>query len=92
MYYERLFGYFLLFINISGFITVGVDKFKSQRRLWRIPERVLFWFAIVGGSIGVYIGLLLFRHKTRRWYFMLFIPLIIIIQLFIGYMFVYNNL
>lgn len=86
MYNGRLFWYLLFAINLAGFITVGVDKYKSQKKLWRIPERVLFWFAIIGGSIGVYTGLLLFRHKTRRWYFMIGIPLIIVIQLGIAYM------
>ena len=81
----RLASYFFLLINLAGFITVGIDKFKSKRRLWRIPERLLFWFAIIGGSIGVYAGLLTFRHKTRHWYFMYGIPLIILIQLGVVY-------
>jgi len=82
----RLFGYFLLFINLAGFATVGIDKYKSRKRLWRIPERVMFWFAIIGGSIGVYAGLLTFRHKTRHWYFMYGIPFIFFVQLAIAYM------
>lgn len=86
MFGGRLLGYFLFAINFAGFVTVGVDKYKSRKRLWRIPERVLFWFAIIGGSIGVYIGLLMFKHKTRRWYFMIGIPLIIAIQIGIAYM------
>lgn len=82
----RLFEYFILLINLAGFITVGIDKYKSKRKLWRIPERVLFWFAIIGGSIGVYSGLLTFKHKTRHWYFMVGIPLIFAIQLGIVYL------
>lgn len=84
--YSRLLEYFLIFINFAGFVTVGIDKYKSIRRLWRIPERLLFWFAIIGGSVGVYAGVLTFRHKTKHWYFMYGIPFIFFIQILIVYM------
>jgi uncharacterized membrane protein YsdA (DUF1294 family) len=71
----------LLILNVSGFILVALDKYKAKNRLWRIPERTFFLLSILGGSIGVYAGLLVFNHKTRRWYFMSIIPLIITAQL-----------
>jgi uncharacterized membrane protein YsdA (DUF1294 family) len=71
----------LLVLNIFGFILVSLDKYKAKNRLWRIPERTFFLLSILGGSLGVYIGLFFFNHKTRRWYFMTLIPLIILAQL-----------
>lgn len=78
-------GYILLFVNLIGFAVVGVDKYKAGRKLWRIPERTFFWFAIIGGCPGIYAGLLLFRHKTRHWYFMYGIPFIFTLQLILVY-------
>ncbi|EGD46481.1 protein of unknown function DUF1294 [Ruminiclostridium papyrosolvens DSM 2782] len=70
----------VIILNIIGFGLVSLDKYKAKNRLWRIPERSFFLLSILGGSIGVYIGLLTFKHKTRRWYFMTIIPLIIVAQ------------
>ncbi len=79
--------FLLLILNIFGFILVSLDKFKAKNRLWRIPERSFFILSILGGSVGVYIGLFLFNHKTRHWYFMTIIPLIILAQIvFIYYL------
>ncbi len=77
----------LLILNIFGFILVSLDKYKAKNRLWRIPERSFFILSILGGGIGIYIGLFLFSHKTRHWYFMVIIPLIILAQIvFIYYL------
>lgn len=77
----------LLILNIFGFILVSLDKYKAKNKLWRIPERSFFILSILGGSIGVYVGLFLFKHKTRHWYFMVIIPLIILAQIvFIYYL------
>jgi len=71
---------FFVIINIIGFISCGVDKYKAKRGLWRIPERIFFWLAFMGGAPGVYFGLLLFHHKTRHKKFMVGIPMIFIFQ------------
>ncbi len=77
----------LFILNILGLILVSLDKYKAKNRLWRIPERSFFILSILGGGIGVYIGLFLFNHKTRHWYFMVVIPLIILAQIvFIYYL------
>jgi len=60
---------------------MGIDKLKSKKRTWRIPEANLFLIAIIGGSIGSILGMYLFRHKTRHWYFVYGMPLILIIQI-----------
>lgn len=71
----------LILINVIGFMIVGIDKHKARRRLWRIPEKVFFILSILGCCPGVYLGLLLFRHKTRHWYFMWGIPAIFAVQI-----------
>lgn len=71
--------YFLI-INISGFASMGIDKYKAKKHLWRTPEKVLFIIAILGGSIGSSFGMYTFRHKTKHKSFVIGIPSIIIIQ------------
>jgi uncharacterized membrane protein YsdA (DUF1294 family) len=73
-------GYFIV-INIIGFASMGIDKRKAQRSAYRIPEATLFTIAIMGGSIGSIIGMYLFRHKTKHWYFVFGMPIILILQL-----------
>lgn len=73
-------GYILL-MNIIGFIIMGVDKRKAVKNAWRIPERVLFTVAFTGGGVGCYLGMQLFRHKTKHWKFQVFVPLAAIIYI-----------
>ena len=80
MYFEQIaIGIFAL-INIAAFIMMGNDKRKSMQsgNPERTPEGILFFAAGAGGSVGIYLGMLIFRHKTKRWYFQLGIPLLII--------------
>ena len=60
---------YVLIINIVGFALMGIDKRKAIRRAFRIPEATLFTVAVIGGSLGSIIGMHLFHHKTRHWYF-----------------------
>ncbi|MDR2888740.1 MAG: DUF1294 domain-containing protein [Lachnospiraceae bacterium] len=80
---------YLLFANISGFILMGVDKYKAKKKTFRIPEATLFTVALFGGSVGTWLGMYLFRHKTRHWYFVYGMPLILIIQLIIIMVFLF---
>ncbi len=67
-------------VNVIAFALVLIDKQRSRRNVGgddRIPEGVLFFLATVGGSPGIYAGMLLLRHKTRKWYFQIGIPLLI---------------
>lgn len=75
----------LAIINVVGFILVALDKQKARKKLWRIPEKTFFLIALVGGSIGIYVSMLLFRHKTKHWYFMIGIPAIFAAELIILY-------
>lgn len=76
---------YLAVMNLTGFVMMGIDKRKAVRRLWRIPESTLFVIAIIGGSIGSIIGMRVFHHKTRHWYFVLGMPLILILQILLVY-------
>jgi uncharacterized membrane protein YsdA (DUF1294 family) len=67
-------------MNLVGFCMMGIDKRKAVNKLWRIPESTLFIIAIIGGSIGSIIGMRVFHHKTRKWYFAYGMPLILILQ------------
>lgn len=68
------------FINLTGFAMMGIDKRKARKKLWRIPEYTFFVVALIGGSIGSIIGMRVFHHKTRHWYFAYGMPAILILQ------------
>lgn len=75
---------YLILMNLIGFGLMGVDKQRARRRDWRIPEKVLFGAALLGGSVGAWAGMYLFHHKTRHWYFVVGMPLILAAQLAAG--------
>lgn len=69
-----------MIMNILTFCLMGIDKHRARTRQWRIPERVLFGAALLGGSAGAWAGMYLFHHKTRHWYFVVGMPLILTVQ------------
>lgn len=72
---------YLLIINAAALILMLVDKIKAKQNLWRIPEKILFLAAILGGSVGSLLGMYLFRHKTKHFSFIFGMPLILAVQL-----------
>lgn len=62
---------------------MGIDKRKAIKRNFRIPEATLFMIALIGGSIGSIIGMQVFRHKTRHWYFVYGMPAILVLQILV---------
>ena len=67
---------YLLIINLLGLVLYALDKAKSKRKgSCRIPERVLLWMARLGGGLGCWLGMMLFRHKTKHNRFMILVPL-----------------
>ena len=85
--------YIILFLNLIAFITTFCDKRKAIKNSWRISEKTLFIMAAIGGSIGLYIGMHTFRHKTKKLIFSMGIPFIIILQLIaIVYILQYFNI
>ncbi|SUY47542.1 phosphoesterase [Clostridium putrefaciens] len=67
-----------------------IDKSRSKRSQWRIRENTLIIIAIFGGSIGSYLGMKNFRHKTKHSKFKYGIPFIIFIQIVIIFL-IYNK-
>lgn len=66
-------------VNLGAFLIMLADKIKSANPdSERISEGLMFFLAAVGGSLGVYAGMFAFRHKTRKWYFLIGIPLLMI--------------
>jgi uncharacterized membrane protein YsdA (DUF1294 family) len=74
-------------INLVSFIVTANDKRESLKGSSgdRTPEGLLFFLAAAFGGAGVYLAMLIFRHKTRRWYFQLGIPLLILQNLALLY-------
>lgn len=72
---------YLVAINVVTFLLYGIDKFKAQRSRWRIPEAVLLGLAVVGGSIGAWLGMMVWRHKIQHKKFKYGIPLILALQI-----------
>ena len=73
-------GYFLV-MNLIGFAIMGIDKRRAIKRLWRLPESTFFIVALIGGSLGSIIGMQVFRHKTKHWYFVYGMPAILLLQI-----------
>lgn len=67
-------------INAIAFFLYGLDKQKAKRRQWRIPEATLLGVAVIGGSIGAFWGMQVFRHKTKKPKFYIGVPVIFILQ------------
>ncbi|NTU66803.1 MAG: DUF1294 domain-containing protein [Candidatus Moranbacteria bacterium] len=70
---------FFLLVNLTAFFIMLLDKGKSRKQgAERISEGMLFFMAAAFGSVGVYAGMFAFRHKTRKWHFIVGIPLLMI--------------
>ena len=77
----QFFLIYLILVNLVAFLLFGLDERKAQMHQWRISEKALFIPAILGGSIGAILGMHLFHHKTKHWYFRFGLPLILILHL-----------
>ena len=71
---------YLLIMNIAGIIIMAVDKSKARHHAWRIPEKSLFLVSLLGGSLGTWAGMYIFRHKTKHWYFVIGMPAICVLH------------
>lgn len=68
---------FFVFMNLLAVLVMYIDKRKSRKEgSERVSEGLLFFLATLFGSVGVFFGMFTFRHKTRKWYFLLGIPLL----------------
>ena len=73
--------YYLIAINAITFITYGIDKWKARKNKWRIPESTLLLLAVFGGSIGAFLGMRVWHHKTMHKKFKYGIPSILVLQI-----------
>ena len=80
----QLLALYLLGVNLLAFALMGIDKLRAKRNRRRIAERTLFLPAILYGALGGFLGMMLFRHKTRHWYFRLGFPALLILQVLLG--------
>jgi uncharacterized membrane protein YsdA (DUF1294 family) len=67
-------------LSLLALILYGADKAKAKANAWRISEKTLLGAGFFGGSVGALLGMKLFRHKTKHWYFRVFFPLLLILQ------------
>ncbi|MBQ2801993.1 MAG: DUF1294 domain-containing protein [Lachnospiraceae bacterium] len=80
---SKIFAGYVLVMTIIGFLSMYIDKRKAIKHQWRIPEKTLFIIALLGGSIGSNLGMTICRHKTKHWYFVIGMPVILILQIII---------
>jgi uncharacterized membrane protein YsdA (DUF1294 family) len=81
MNYELYITVFLLSVNVIAFFMYGIDKWKAKKDKWRTSEATLLWLAVIGGSIGAWLGMKVWHHKTMHKKFRYGLPLIIIVQI-----------
>ena len=74
-------GLYLGLMSLVGMIAMGLDKKRAKKRARRLSERALFAIALLGGAFGTWAGMYIFRHKTKHWYFVVFMPLIFAAQI-----------
>ena len=71
---------YLAVITVVTFLVYGIDKLKAQHKCWRIPESVLLGLAAIGGSVGAWLGMKVWRHKTQHKKFQYGVPAILAAQ------------
>lgn len=76
--------YALIGSNALAFLLMGIDKWKAVRGAWRLSEKLLFLFPLLGGAPGGTLGMYLFHHKTGHWYFAWGFPLLAVAQLLLA--------
>ena len=72
--------FYLIIITLITFFLYGIDKWKAKRARWRIPESVLLGMAAIGGSIGAWLGMRVWHHKTQHAKFRYGVPAMLVSQ------------
>ena len=71
----------ILSMSFITFCMYGFDKWKAKRGSWRISDTALLLSAFCFGAIGAFLGMRIFHHKTKHWYFQVFVPIFLILQI-----------
>jgi len=67
---------YLAAVNILLYALMFADKLKAVKHRRRLSEKLLFFFAVIGGAFGGTLAMYSCRHKTKHWYFAVFFPLL----------------
>lgn len=78
---EKIVFAYLIVINLVAFVMYGIDKYKAKKSKWRIPEATLLLLAALGGSVGAWIGMQIWHHKTLHKKFKYGVPAILLLQI-----------
>lgn len=78
---QGLVGCCLTVVNVVAFIVYGIDKYRARNGKWRIPEATLLMLAVVGGSVGAWLGMKAWHHKIRHRKFRYGVPAILLLQI-----------
>jgi uncharacterized membrane protein YsdA (DUF1294 family) len=80
---------YLVVVNLIGFALMGYDKSQSRSRGrgQRVPEKRLFAFAAMGGALGSWIGMRIYRHKTKHMTFVVGLPVLLVFNIVCAYYF-----
>ncbi len=79
---------YILALNIITFFAFGIDKYKATHHRSRIPNATLLGLSLLGGSIGGLFGMYLFRHKTKKKYYTLTVPVFLVVQVVVVLLYV----
>ena len=71
----------VVIMNIVSFALIGHDKRCARQGKWRVPEKSLFLVTACFGGLGGVLGMKVFHHKTQHWYFRVFFPVLLIVQI-----------
>ena len=81
LYLWKVLLVWLVLANLAAFALMGMDKHRARNNRWRVAERTLFLPVIFGGGLGGVLGMKVFRHKTRHWYFNYGFPALLVLWL-----------
>ncbi len=88
---QGLVGCCLTVVNAVAFIVYGIDKYRARNAKWRIPEATLLMLAVVGGSVGAWLGMKVWHHKTRHRKFRYGVPAILLLQIVVATLLYVNH-
>lgn len=88
---QGLVGCCLTVVNAVAFIMYGIDKYRARNGKWRIPEATLLMLVVVGGSVGAWLGMKVWHHKTRHRKFRYGVPAILLLQIVVATLLYVNH-
>lgn len=88
---QGLVGCCLTVVNAVAFIVYGIDKCRARNGKWRIPAATLLMLTVVGGSVGAWLGMKAWHHKTRHGKFRYGVPAILLLQIVVATLLYVNH-